>query len=98
MIKRIILLRLLILFFLGDRPAQATSFCRKLSSDTICIMSIKRSAKYYWQYQALVSINGTERPMETYNCRDRFLIQSNGQIKYFKSHSVGELICSFFNK
>lgn len=98
MIKRIILLILLILFFLGARPAQATSFCRKLSGDTICILSIKRSAKYHWQYQAAVSINGTERPMETYNCRDRFLVQSDGHIRYFKSHSVGELICSFFNK
>lgn len=94
--SKIILLVLSIVFLLGINPAQAASFCRKYNGDTICILSIKRSAKYHWQYQATVNINGVERPMELYNCRDRFRIQNDGNVKSFKPNGAGELICSFF--
>ncbi|NJK48696.1 hypothetical protein HC931_11400 [Candidatus Gracilibacteria bacterium] len=98
MIKTIVLLFLLILLFIGDRPAQAASVCRKSRGDTICILNIKRSAKYHWQYLATVSINGVERPMEIYNCRDRFRIQNDSKVQSFKPNGAGELICSFFGK
>ncbi|MCU0533265.1 MAG: hypothetical protein MUD14_05140 [Hydrococcus sp. Prado102] len=98
MIKKFILLVLLILLFSSNKPAQAASLCRKLSGNTICILNIKRSAKYHWQYQAMVSINGIERPMELYNCRDRFRIQDDGNIKDFEPNGAGKLICSFFKE
>ncbi|MFB2978793.1 hypothetical protein [Microseira sp. BLCC-F43] len=66
--KYIALLLLVTLWFVLAHPAQA-SFCRTSDRRVICIKSIKRSAKNYWEYRAVVSIDGVARPLEVYNCR-----------------------------
>jgi hypothetical protein len=76
MAKSLILTLLLTLSWLVAFPAEA-SFCRSLNDRSICILSIKRSAKYHWEYRAAVSINGIKSPVEIYNCRDRFKIQQD---------------------
>jgi hypothetical protein len=86
------------LSFIIPPPVKAASFCRTWSDRTICILSIKRSAKYYWQYLASVSINGVEREQEVYNCRDRFRIQKDGNVESFEPHGAGELICRSLKK
>ena len=78
-------------------PAEA-SFCRNSNDHLICILSIKRSAKNYWEYRAAVSIDGVERPIEVYNCRDRTLVRKDGSVMPFESNGPGELICRFFKK
>ena len=78
-------------------PAEA-AFCRQSSNGLICIVSIKRSAKNYWEYRASVSINGIKRPIEVYNCRDRIRIRKDGDVVPFESDGAGELICRFFPK
>ena len=51
--KYIILpIALLILFFTAAQPAVA-SFCRNYKENRICILSIKRSAKNYWEYRSV---------------------------------------------
>lgn len=85
-------------------PAQA-SFCRNSASvggslqdnHEICILSIKRSAKNYWEYRAIVSIDRVKQPVEVYNCRDRIRVGKNGIVP-FQPNSAGELICRFFQK
>ena len=77
-------------------PAQA-SFCRN-SERLICILSIKRSAKNYWEYRAAVSINHVTRPIELYNCRNRLRVRQDGKVIPFQIHGAGELICNFFQK
>ena len=85
-------------------PAQA-SFCRNLPAEAgslqdnhdICILSIKRSAKNYWEYRVVVSIDRLTRPVEVYNCRDRILV-GKARIVPFQPNGAGELICRFFQK
>lgn len=65
----------------------------------ICIVEIKRSAKNFWEYQAVVSIDGEIRPQEKYNCRDRFLIEKDGTVKSFDNNDVaGNLVCSLYKR
>jgi hypothetical protein len=95
-IRAIVVLSLLALSLTVALPAQAASFCRNYNDRVICILSIKRSAKYHWQYLATVSIDGIARPMEVYNCRDRSRIQRDGTVLSFEPYGAGELICNFF--
>ena len=95
--KFIALLLFLTLSFAVALPAEA-SFCRTSNNHLICIVSIKRSAKNYWQYQAAVSIDGVKRPIEVYNCRDRVRVRKDGTFVWFESNDPGEFICSFFQR
>ncbi|YAG16244.1 Ig-like domain-containing protein [Nostoc sp. DSM 114161] len=95
-IKYIIFVLLLILSFLVAFPAFA-SVCRNYSGHRICILSINRSAKNYWEYRASVSVDGVKTPIQVYNCRQRVKIQQNGSVLPFEQKSAGEMICSFFN-
>jgi hypothetical protein len=97
MAKLIALLLALTLSFAVVLPAEA-SFCRNCDHHLICILSIKRSAKNYWEYRAAVSIDRVERPIEVYNCRDRTRLRKDGTVVPFESNSAGELICRFFQK
>ncbi|WP_232317126.1 hypothetical protein [Anabaena sp. CA = ATCC 33047] len=78
-------------------PAWAM-MCRNYEGHEICILSIKRSAKKYWEYQASVSVDGVKTPVEIYNCRGRFKLQKDGKVIQFTQNSPGEVICSFFKK
>jgi len=93
--KWISLLGLLVISWAVAFPAEA-SVCRTIKDHTICILSIKRSAKYYWRYRAAVSIDGVKRPVEVYNCRDRTRIRQDGMVVSFEPDGAGEFICSFF--
>ncbi|MFN6516067.1 MAG: hypothetical protein RMY29_016430 [Nostoc sp. CreGUA01] len=95
-IRAIIFVLLLILSFLVALPALA-SVCRNYNGQQICILSINRSAKNYWEYRASVSVDGVKTPIEVYNCRQRVKIQQNGTVLPFEQKSAGEMICSFFN-
>ena len=95
MVKFIALLLFLTLSFGVALPAEA-SFCRNFNDRSICILSIKRSAKNYWEYRASVSVNGVERPIEVYNCRDRVRIRKDGVVVPFEPDGPGQIICNFF--
>lgn len=75
------------------QPAQA-GFCL----DSVCILSIKRSAKNYWEYRATVSVDKVVRPVEVYNCRDLVRVRQDGKGLPFQPNAAGELICRFFKK
>ena len=78
-------------------PVEAAT-CRTLDGHQICIIQIKRSAKNYWEYRAIVSIDGKKRPREVYNCRDKYTVEYDRAIIPFKKNGTGELICSLFDK
>ncbi|MDY7004521.1 MAG: hypothetical protein SWX82_11325 [Cyanobacteriota bacterium] len=88
----------LLIFFFAVAPPAAASFCRNYNGNKICILSIKRSAKNYWEYRAEVSINGRREPLEIYNCRTEEKIQKNGKTVKFQSNGAGKLICNVLNK
>lgn len=97
MLKYLTLLLLILSFAVSVAlPANAKSICRNYGDREICILSIKRSAKNYWEYRASVSIDGVKTPIEVYNCRDRLKVQVDGKISPFERQDAVKLICSFF--
>lgn len=78
-------------------PVQATEICRTINDQHICILDIRRSAKNYWEYRAVVSIDGERKPMEVYNCRDRTKTRDDGAVVKFEQAGAGTLICRLLN-
>ncbi len=78
-------------------PAHA-AICRTVDHHRICILEIKRSAKYYWEYRASVSIDGDRTPIEIYNCRDRTKQQEDGSIVPFRENGAGPIICQLVHR
>ncbi|MDJ0799160.1 MAG: hypothetical protein QNJ51_20460 [Calothrix sp. MO_167.B12] len=91
------LLVLITSFFLVNPTAEASMpICHNYNRHKICILSIKRSAKNYWEYRATVSVDGVTQPPQVYNCRNRTKLQDNGKILQFQPNDPGVFICSFF--
>jgi hypothetical protein len=76
-------------------PAEAAT-CKNYHDRKICILNIKRSAKYPWEYRVVVSVDDIKRPLEVYDCRDRLRVQPDGHIIPFSKDETGTFICSFF--
>jgi hypothetical protein len=86
---------LLIILLLGALPAQA-SFCKSVDTQKVCILSIERSAKKYWEYQVQLSVDRIVQPRTIYNCRKELWLQPNGQWTRFNGSSVNAVACSLF--
>ncbi|MEB3230313.1 MAG: hypothetical protein VKJ64_04830 [Leptolyngbyaceae bacterium] len=79
--------------------AQATPLCRQWGVHRICIVDIQRSAKNYWEYRAVVTIDDQRQPKAVYNCRDRTrTIPQTGQTAPFEPAGVGTLICQILHR
>jgi hypothetical protein len=78
-------------------PARA-EFCRQVDGHRICILSIKRSAKNYWQYQATVSTDGIKQPAASYDCREKSIIEADGNMALFRSRLDGSIVCSLYRR
>jgi hypothetical protein len=85
----------LLIWSIGVAPANA-EFCRKLEGHQICIVDIQRSAKNYWQYQAVVSNDGIELPAASYDCRERLITDRDGSLSSFRSRKDGSVVCSLY--
>lgn len=90
-------LLLLFLLLLPAFPVQAAS-CRAIANHEICIIDLQRSAKNYWEYRAVVSVDGVTRPVEVYNCRDRFLTRQDGTQIPFTQEPAASLVCRLYHK
>ncbi|WP_228024720.1 hypothetical protein [cf. Phormidesmis sp. LEGE 11477] len=76
-----------------NAPAES-DICRLFSGHQVCINSIRRSAKSYWEYRTVVSIDGVRQPLELYNCRDRArILASDGSIVPFLTGKTGDWVC-----
>ncbi len=96
-IQLVILLTFIMLLNINVQIAQA-SLCRQYGEEKICLLEVKRSAKKYWEYRAIVSVNGQVKPREIYNCRNKFRIQKDGNVVPFEQNGAGELICSILTR
>ena len=85
-----------LLLWLGSVTPARADFCRQVDNQRICILDIKRSAKNYWQYQAMVSIDGVEQPAASYDCRDRLITDPDGNMSSFRSRKDGKFVCSLY--
>ncbi|WGV26978.1 hypothetical protein [Halotia branconii] len=72
--------------------------CRNYDGHIVCILSINRSAKNYWEYRASVSVDGVKNPKEVYNCRERVKVKQDKTVVSFRQNDPSELVCSLFNK
>lgn len=81
-----------------EAGAIAAPLCRSVSGHQICILSIQRSAKYFWQYRTVLSIDGETQPDTTYDCRQRQHIAHDGRITAFSPRGTGSWICRFFKQ
>ncbi|MDJ0798890.1 MAG: hypothetical protein QNJ51_19070 [Calothrix sp. MO_167.B12] len=93
--KIIALILLSFQLFSVTLPAQA-SRCQNIDGHEVCIVSLKRSPKRYWNYRVAISIDGEKKPVEIYNCRSKFKIQKDGKIVSFTENSPGNFICRNF--
>ncbi len=78
-------------------PAIALS-CYPYQGTEICILTIKRSAKYHWEYRASVKVNGVTYPDQVYNCRTQTKKGKYGKETAFSPQGVGEFLCKKVNK
>ncbi|MBW4481617.1 MAG: hypothetical protein KME14_03645 [Tildeniella torsiva UHER 1998/13D] len=51
--------------------ASASILCRDVAGQEICLESIKRSAKYAWEYRVVLKVDGQTRPIKRYDCRQQ---------------------------
>lgn len=93
--KTWIILLILVLSIAIMATAEAAT-CRTVDDHEICIVTIKRSAKNYWEYRAQVRIDGEPKPMQVYDCRSRQTIQANKVLEIFEQDGTAEVVCSFF--
>ncbi len=91
---KFLVLLLFLVFSLAIAPPAAAAYCRNVGEHQICVLDVKRSAKYYWEYRATVSVDEVERSQEIYNCRDRLRVRQDGRIVPFEGQGPGPLICS----
>ena len=56
---------------LGTSGKAIAQQCRMFSQQEICLVSVKRSAKYYWQYRAVLKVDGKRQPTEKFDCHPR---------------------------
>lgn len=97
MLKKLGLLGLILLVSLLLAPvAQAAPLCRTVADHQICILKITRSAKYYWEYRAVVTVDDQHRPMARYNCRTREYISRDGN--HVPNDIATQVICGFFKQ
>lgn len=92
----IVLMGGMVLFNL-PAPAHA-AICRNIQGRRICEASLNRSAKNYWEYRAIVTIDGARQPRETYNCRDKIRIQADGTVIPFADGDPSPVVCRLYNK
>lgn len=97
-LKLLILLGLAISFNSIVVVAAEASTCQQLNHHEICLVKLKRSAKYYWEYRAVISVDGQKQPLEIYNCRDRLHTNRYKNIVPFRDDGVGKLVCRLYAK
>ncbi len=81
--------------WLSPTVAQA-SICRSVDNQEICIVSIKRSAKNYWEYRASVRVDGVTKPVQIYDCRNQITVAKNKVLEPFEQDGSAAVVCSFF--
>jgi hypothetical protein len=86
---------LFMLVFLVALPAQA-SFCKSIAAQKVCILSIDRSAKNYWEYRVQLTIDQVIQPMAVYNCLQKSWLPPHGQWTKFTDDAVPAIACRLF--
>ncbi|MGG6241366.1 hypothetical protein ACQ4N7_22305 [Nodosilinea sp. AN01ver1] len=96
MVKAFILAIAGLIWILGlpvyNADASIGIFCQDVASHQVCLETIKRSAKYVWQYRVTVSIDGERQPVKYYDCRS-FVISPDESTTPSNEVAIRQLIC-----
>lgn len=72
--------------------------CYTSEGHNICLESLRRSAQRYWEYRAVISVDGVTQPLELYNCRNRTrTLPSDGSTVPFLTGKTGDWVCQVLN-
>ena len=95
--KFILIIAILFTNFTFAAEAQAST-CRNYDQNQVCILTIKRSAKYYWRYRTQIKINGVKQPMMIYDCRQQKKFTKDGIATPFQKIGIEHFICDKLNR
>lgn len=75
--------------------ALASTYCREIAGQQVCIETIKRSAKYLWEYRVVVSVDGDRQPLKRYDCRQSTEVEHATAMapETLSEAAVQQLIC-----
>lgn len=76
----------------------APVFCQVVEGHSVCVLSLQRSAKNFWEYRAAVSVDGVARPVEVYDCRDRLRHKADGTTVPFSKEIAGAIVCRLYRR
>ncbi len=77
-----------------DTEALASILCRSVEGHQVCLETIKRSAKYFWEYRVVVTVDGNRQPSKRYDCRQPQALSDETAPPLAESH-IQQLICDF---
>jgi hypothetical protein len=85
----------LMLVLLGGwmSPVAAAPACRMVNQESVCLLDIRRSAKYHWEYRATVQVGDRAPVREIYDCRDRRQRRSDGPWMPIQAGGTGDYVC-----
>jgi hypothetical protein len=86
------------LFLVLTTQSAHAAHCRTLKGQNVCIDWIKRSAKLYWEYQAVVSIDGKPQEKQVYDCRSRVIIDDQNTAFSFGKNDPGSVVCDLYRE
>ena len=92
---------ILILFIVASfliTPRTEANICKSWSGHQVCVVRMKRSAKYYWEYRTILSVDGNKRPEIVYDCRHFSYFKPDKTKVYFKDNKndLGNFVCRLF--
>ena len=95
--KYIYLPLLIVVFLITAIPPVEAATCKTILGKQVCLLKIKRSAKYYWEYRVQLKINNKKQPTRIYNCRYSYYLQPDKTKVYFKENDeLGQLVCRLY--
>jgi hypothetical protein len=82
-----------------SNSAEAQPLCRNMAEHQVCVESIKRSAKYYWEYRVVVSVDGETRSAKRYDCRQlRSGVKETQSQIIANERSIQEFVCGLVER
>ena len=81
-----------ILIWVPPVLAGAPLLCQTIEGHEVCLVSIKRSAKNFWEYRVQLRVDGRVRAKERYDCRRT--LRPLPQPPQPSPQALHELVCS----
>ena len=89
MLKKYLILIIFIFASFLIAPKTEANICKFWSGHQVCVLRIKRSAKYYWEYRTTLSVDGKKQPEIVYDCRYFSYLQPDNTKVYFDERTHG---------